>query len=53
MKLRSILYTLARLLGDFSALKSEEFCLQNSSKPAKRIRNKGVGRVISKRLYKK
>ncbi len=48
MKIRSALYTLARLLGDFSAVKSG-----SPAKVAKRVRNKGVGRVISKRLYKK
>ncbi len=47
MKARPILYTLARLLGDVSALKSG-----SPVKVAKRIRNKGVGRVINKKIYR-
>ena len=47
MKTRSILYTLARLLGDISAIKSGK-----PAKVAKRVRNKGVGRLAGKRLYK-
>jgi len=44
MGLRSLFYTLARLMGDISAI-------QSPGKAANRIKNKGIGRVVGKRLY--
>ena len=46
MGLRSLLYKLARGLGDINSL-------QSSSKMVNRGKNKVVGRIVGKRIFKK